>query len=301
MHGSLIDRTASPPRIRFLRPDAALGEVVRSYVQREAQLADHELVHPVPARAVPMVEFVFSEPFAIHWCERPLVETTPRAVIIGLQTHRRVRLVIKGTFEAFSIVFQPAGLFRLFSLPLRELTDHDYDATAVIGRSVPDLYERLGACRSFEERARVADGVLLHLLSRRPPMDPISVAANAILRWHGRVRVAALADVTGLSQRQFERRFSAQIGIRPKLYARIARFETALDLKARWAEKSWTGVAHACGYADQMHLIHDFEEFSGETPTGLLTEVERAHRAVIDAVRMGRMPATERDATQLML
>lgn len=296
-----MDRTPSPPRIRFLRPAAALGEVVRSYVQREAQLADRDLVHPVPARAVPMVEFVFSEPFEIHWYERPLVETTPRAVIIGLQTHRRVRLVIKGTFEAFCIVFQPAGLFRLFSLPLRELTDRDYDATAVIGRSVPDLHEHLGACRSFEARARVADGFLLHLFSRRPRMDPISAAANAILRRHGHVRIAALADGTGLSQRQFERRFTAQIGVRPKLYARIARFEAALDHKARWPEKSWANVAHACGYADQMHLIHDFEEFSGETPTGLLTEVERAHRAAIDAMRMGRMLASERDATQLML
>ena len=296
-----MDRTASPPRIRFLRPGHGLGEVVRSYVQREAQLADGDLVHPVPARAVPMMEFVFSEPFEIHWCERPLVETTPRAVIIGLQTHRRVRLVIKGTFESFCIVFQPAGLFRLFSLPLRELTDHDCDATAVIGRPVPGLYEHLGACQSFEERARVADGFLLHLFSRRPPMDPISAAANAMLRRYGHVRVAAQADAAGLSQRQFERRFTAQIGVRPKLYARIARFEAALDRKARWAAKSWAEVAHACGYADQMHLIHDFEEFSGETPTGLLTEVERAHRAVIDAVRMGRMPASEREATQLML
>jgi hypothetical protein len=50
-----------------------------------------------------------------------------------------------------------------------------------------------------------------------------------------------------------------------------------------------------------MHLIHDFERFSGETPTNLLTEVEKAHRAVIDAVRTGRMRATQRDAPRLML
>ena len=83
-------------RIRFLKPAAGLKDVVRFYVQREAQLRGHDLVHPVPARAAPMLEFIFSEPFEIHWCERPLVETTPRPVLIGLQTHRRVRLVMRG-------------------------------------------------------------------------------------------------------------------------------------------------------------------------------------------------------------
>src|SRR5882672_5547144 len=111
------------PRMRFLKPHTGLREVVRFYVQREARLHGTDLVHPVPARAAPMLEFVFSDPFEIHWCERPLVETTPRSVIIGLQTHRRVRLVIRGELESFCILFQPAGLFRLFELPLRQLTD----------------------------------------------------------------------------------------------------------------------------------------------------------------------------------
>ena len=141
-----------------------------------------------------MVEFVFSKPFEIHWCERPLVETTPRAVTIGLQTHRRVRLVIKGTFEAFCIVLQAAGLFRVFSLPMRELTDRDYDATAVIGRSVSDLYEYLGACRSFEERARLADGFLLHLSRRRPRMDPISIGGPRYLGVKFRTRCLNVGD-----------------------------------------------------------------------------------------------------------
>jgi AraC-like DNA-binding protein len=286
--------------MRFLKPDAGLREVVRFYVQREAQFQGTDLVHPVPARAAPMLEFIFSDPFEIHWCERPVIEKTPRPVIIGLQTHRRVRLVIRGTLETFCIVFQPAGLFRLFSLPLRELTNHDHDAHAVIGPSVSSLNQRLGACNSLDERARIADDFLLAALQTRRRGDGVSAAANDILLRRGRVRVGDLAHRTGLSLRQFERRFTEEIGVRPKLYARIARFEAALDSRAR-TQASWTDVAHAFGYHDQMHLIHDFERFSGETPTNLLTEVEKAHRAIIDAVRNGRMPATRRDAPRLML
>ncbi|PYR80336.1 MAG: hypothetical protein DMF87_09250 [Acidobacteria bacterium] len=290
-----------PPRIRFLTPDLRLRGVVRFYVQREAHLGGTDLIHPVPARAAPMLEFIFSDAFEIHWCQGAAIETTPRAVVIGLQTHRRVRLVIRGILESFCVVFQPAGLFRLFSIPVLELTNHDYDAHAVIGPSVSSLYQQLGECNTFDGRARIADEFLLAVLRTRQNTDGILEAGNQILQRHGHVRIGDLADRTGYSLRQFERRFAERIGVRPKLYARIARFEAALDCRARSQGRSWTEIAHAFGYYDQMHLIHDFERFSGETPGNLLTEVEQAHRAAIDAVRTGRLSAPRRDAPRLIL
>ncbi len=174
-------------RIRFLKPAPRLGEIVRYYAQREARVQGADLVHPVPARAAPMLEFIFSDPFEIHWCDRPLVETTPRAVLIGLQTHRRVRLVMKDTVESFSIIFQPAGLFRLFSVPLHELTNHDCEARAVLGPWVSQLQERLGDCDSFEARAQVTDRLLLCICLARPSSDAVSLAANEILLHQGQV------------------------------------------------------------------------------------------------------------------
>jgi AraC-like DNA-binding protein len=288
-------------RIRFFKPAVGLEEVVRFYAQREARLCGVDLVHPVPARAAPMLEFVFSDPFEIHWCDRPLVETTPRPVIIGLQTYRRVRLVAKRRLESFCIAFQPSGLFQLFGLPTQELTNHDFEASAVLGASVSHLQERLGACKSLQERVQIADHFLSRLCFARPYSDGVSAAANQILLLKGQTQIGGLAAQAGLSLRQFERRFAQQVGVQPKLYARIARFEAALDSKARSRTKSWTEVAQDFGYYDQMHLIHDFERFSGETPTNLLTEVERAHRALIEAVQSGRMPPNHPEAPRLLL
>jgi len=89
--------------------------------------------------------------------------------------------------------------------------------------------------------------------------------------------------------------------MRPKLYARIARFEAALDAKARVRNRSWTEVAHEFGYHDQMHLIHDFEQFSGETPTGVLTELRRASHDLIDPVQTGRPTADSLVAQRIFL
>jgi AraC-like DNA-binding protein len=90
-----------------------------------------------------------------------------------------------------------------------------------------------------------------------------------------------------MSIRQFQREFSARFGASPKLFSRIVRFQNALDAKARLT-KSWTDVAHELGYYDQMHMVLDFKEFTGDSPTETLRQREVLFRAQIDAVRAGR-------------
>jgi AraC-like DNA-binding protein len=287
--------------IRFLPPAAGLAEYVRFYAHREARVGDEGVLHPVPARAAPIIEFIFNDPFEIRSCDRPIVKTASSPAIVGLQTYRRVELLISGNFESFTIFFQPAALHRLFSTPMPDLTNHEFDARAVLGVSITRLEERLSECRSFGERAAVTDEFLLRRAVVSTDADGISAAAIEILRNCGGGRIAAFARRAGLSVRQFERRFHREVGVRPKLYARIARFEAALDVKARSSMKSWTDVAHDFGYYDQMHLVHDFEEFSGESPSTTLTHVERAHRATLEAARSSRVTAISRDSARLIL
>ena len=66
------------------------------------------------------------------------------------------------------------------------------------------------------------------------------------------------------------------MGISPKLYARIVRFESVLKAKAAVPQMSWMNAAHQVGYHDQMHMIHDFREFSAATPTGMFWRAEQA-------------------------
>jgi transcriptional regulator GlxA family with amidase domain len=96
--------------------------------------------------------------------------------------------------------------------------------------------------------------------------------AQYIYRHNGAVRVGELANQSGLSLRQYERRFVTEIGFTPKLFARIKRFEAALDMKRTVPDLSWMTVAHQLGYFDQMHLIHDFQNLAGDTPSGIFQQ-----------------------------
>jgi AraC-like DNA-binding protein len=74
--------------------------------------------------------------------------------------------------------------------------------------------------------------------------------------------------------RHFERVFSRQLGITPKIYARIARFEAAVRLRSQSRANTWARIAQDLGYHDQMHLVHDFHRLSGESPNALLRKLD---------------------------
>jgi AraC-like DNA-binding protein len=287
--------------IRLSSPARPLREYVRFYANRSVRTCGDLVVCPVPARAFPLIEFVFGDRFQVLYPSQSRTETSPRAAVVGLQTHCRSQLQFRGSAECFVILFEPTGLHRLFSIPARDLTDRSYEARCVLGAFVSQLEEALGGTSKFEERVRIADRFLLPHSSKVRSFERISGAASEIFRTCGCVRIIDLANNVGLSARQFERCFMEQVGVQPKLYARIVRFEAALDRKARSSAKSWTDVAHEFGYYDQMHMVHDFEGFTGGTPTRILREVEMLFREQIHAVRSGRRLTTSAGDLQLIL
>ena len=83
-----------------------------------------------------------------------------------------------------------------------------------------------------------------------------------------------------MSVRNFGRRFTEQVGVSPKLYCRLLRFNNAVNAKLKQPQSIWTSIAYECGYYDQMHMIKDFKEFSNVNPSALFpsnTEITRPH------------------------
>jgi AraC-like DNA-binding protein len=290
----MANRVSVPHGINLVRPWPVLERFVRYYADRNARLGDTVVVHPVHARAAPILDFKFGEDAILYIRsdgKPPLF--SPRVVLIGMQTHRRGELHFRGTVDGFAIVFQPSALGLLFALPAQEFTDQDFDAEQVFGAIIARFHERLADCRTFEERISVANQFLLQRALAAPRLDGISAAAADILSAAGGARIPAMAGRAGLGLRQFERRFVQQVGLSPKLFARIARFEAALDRMARSPQGSWTEVAHRYGYYDQMHMVHDFSRFTGETPTRTLQHFEAAFERQMTAIRSGHAPPSQ--------
>jgi AraC-like DNA-binding protein len=274
--------------IHFQIPSIVLRHLIQFYVQMEVNLRDPIVIRPIPARASPCIEFVFGDRFKVRYCESRDEVTTPAVALVGMLTRPHATLVHQGTFHSFVIIFQVNGVMDLFGVPSSEITNRTYDADAVLGKPISELAECLGNCKTFQQRVSVANHFFAERLKHAQAADRMAFAADQILAFSGKLPSTELAGQAGIGVRQFQREFSARFGASPKLFSRIVRFQNALDTKARSSTKSWTDVAHELGYYDQMHMVHDFKEFTGESPTETLRQLELIFRAQIDAVRAGR-------------
>jgi AraC-like DNA-binding protein len=115
------------------------------------------------------------------------------------------------------------------------------------------LWQILGNLSLFQERVHVVNEFLLRHAARSYKATSISKAVNHVVRMRGCIDIAGLAEAAGVSPRHLARRFIDSVGMRPKLFARVVRFQAALGSKALHSGKSWTEVAHEFGYFDQMH------------------------------------------------
>lgn len=153
---------------------------------------------------------------------------------------------------------------------MNEFVDEAFEARSVIGPNCRDFEQKLASALSFQERACVANAFLLECMTERSRGDAVAAVADRFLSERGALGVGDAAAQAGLSVRQFERRFSEQVGVPPKLYTRIVRFNAALEAKLSAPLRLWTDIAHASGYYNQMHMIRDFEDLTGENPTAFI-------------------------------
>jgi AraC-like DNA-binding protein len=256
------------------RPAPALRHLIRHYYQVQDSLVGRVSLQPVPARSPQILEFMFGTRYQVHRLDRERTENVRSVALVGARTCRSAELILSGTVDAFTIVFQPGAFSTLFQLPAVELTNWDFDGEEVLGRRISELYARLGEVSAFDDRVRVADDWLMAVRPASESVSAIVRTAMAVIRNDGSVRISELAHQTGLGIRQFERRFDHEIGISPKLYARIVRFEAALRRRAVSPTTRWTDIAHDLGYHDQMHMVHDFTRLSGDSPDAIARQLD---------------------------
>ena len=167
------------------------------------------------------------------------------------------------------INFTPLGARRFFGRPMSELTDSMVGLDDVLGLEGIALREQLGNARDWSTRFAIAETfVATRLTDARETPAEIAWAYDRITASGGRIRIASLADRLGWSRKHLAGRFSNAIGVGPKTLSRIVRFNRALGL-SRQGENDWADIAADCGYADQAHLVREFRDLAGQTPTTL--------------------------------
>jgi AraC-like DNA-binding protein len=250
-------------------PVPALRHLIRHYYQVKDSLSGRISLQPVPARSPQILEFMFGTHYQVRRSGCEATENVRAVALVGSRTSPSAELILSGNVDAFTIVFLPGAFSMLFGVPAVELTNGDFNGHEVLGQRINELYCRLGEVSTFQDRVHVADSFLTAIRPVTESVSAIVHTARVMIRNKGSVRVSDIVHRTGLGLRQFERRFAHEIGVSPKLYARIIRFEAALQQRAVAPSMPWTYIAHNLGYHDQMHMVHDFTRLSGDSPEAI--------------------------------
>lgn len=178
-----------------------------------------------------------------------------------------------GFQHGISLELTPLGARALLGLPASELAYGVVHLHDVFGPSAVGLVDRLVSSPDWLERFRVLDEVLVqHLTGQCGPPQEVAWAWQRLVSTGGSVAVEALARDVGYSRRHFAELFRREVGLAPKVAARVMRFERSRRLIEGSAHPTLAGVAAASGYYDQAHLSREWREIAGCTPTTWMAE-----------------------------
>jgi AraC-like DNA-binding protein len=193
-------------------------------------------------------------------------ELQPRSFVVGELT-RFILLQPTGPVDTMGVRFRPGGAYRFLPFPVDLLTDSFVSTGNIWGRDGEYLEERVLSVRSHQDRQQAVETFLISRLPDSEPRRRFDAAISEVMRSRGQTRVNQIAAAIGCSPRQLEREFRARAGLSPKALARVIRFQNLLRLAGEDALRQWASVALDCGYSDQPHMVREFRELSGQSPT----------------------------------
>ena len=167
-----------------------------------------------------------------------------------------------------------AGAFRHFSpLPVCEIVDHAVPVGDIWGCLGRNLQERLLEAKDLAQRIRILEQELRKLLLRFQKKESwLDEAVRQLYYRRGEQRTSLLCEEVFIGDRQLQRKIKEVVGVTPKVFQRLVRFEGVLRRLLLQRKQDYLELAMEYGYYDQAHFIKEFKSFIGETPSGYLQE-----------------------------
>jgi AraC-like DNA-binding protein len=189
----------------------------------------------------------------------------PNLVICGQQTNY-YDLSLSGKTGMILIVFRPHGLKSFFIFPITELLNENLSLQDLANNEADELEDKLFNSPNNKQRIIHLENFLIKRLIHSNEFKRVEHAIKIIENSRGQIKAQDIAHEVCLGIKQFERTFSKYVGINPKKYSSIVRFQNVLQMKRKHKNSSMFQLAFDNGYYDQSHFIHDFKSLTELTP-----------------------------------
>jgi AraC-like DNA-binding protein len=191
--------------------------------------------------------------------------------LFELDKKSKVRPVASDVYKGICLRFTYEGIDRLMGIKISESVNSIICLEDIYGNKGKELSERLQDAKDNQQKAGILDGFFLEILSWRYKKNArLSIIYEYLQKKTGRISVDDMADTAGLSYRTIHRRFKEELGVGPKDYLQIIRFNNVCQLLVQYPTLDLQDIIYFSGYYDQSHFIHEFKSIMKVSPLEFL-------------------------------
>ncbi|MEM7369818.1 MAG: helix-turn-helix transcriptional regulator [Bacteroidota bacterium] len=263
----LVDKKFLWMYYRIIPPPEQLSHLVKSFwVVEGGEKSAHRQMYRLMADSCIEMVFQYRNSF-VEIGSGQTIGRHPLATISGPSRSYK-ELFVSGSYGMIGVCLYPSAAEQVWNIPSAELKDKMIATEDLLQQEAHRLEDQILAAQNLGERYLLLVNYLSDRLARNcPPDRRLSAAIRRIYETGGQLSIAKISEEIALSNRQLERMFLSNIGMRPKLFSRIVRFQSSFQQSAARHSTSLTDLAYRCGYADQAHFSREFKEFAGMNPS----------------------------------
>jgi AraC-like DNA-binding protein len=266
----------------MISKDVLPSEVLRGYIHRYRlrhfvfKNGFVPTIKPFPPRAEQSLTFYVRGTETSRYLKDDLEVRKPRSVISGQFTYRVDRYVSYPEILMIITDFKPGALNRITGIPFSEFTNRDLDAETVFSTEIKKVNDRLSSTECYSEMILIIENFFTDLVKQsKKEFLAVDNVLTLVTQEHDH-SIDWLARNAYLSPRQLERKFDQRIGISPKTFLRISRFNQSYWMHLKNPKLSWFQIAMSCGYTDYQHLVKEDKDFASTNPTNFFAEESKA-------------------------
>lgn len=255
---------------RIQPPSPLLASYIKHFWILETDCTTQESERIIPCGNIQML-FYRGDPVVLSSLEQ--TERVQDCALLCGQSVGYSDIRLTGRIKIIAVVFHVHGASAFFRMPMFELGERKVVFADTEDRPLVDLQDQILEASDDASAIRLIEQFLLRRLHplKDYNLQRMEAVISKIGLMKGETSLADLYEAACLSPKQFRRVFTAHIGINPKDFLRIIRFQHALFVLQSSPDLLFSRLAYECGYSDQSHLIHEFKTFSGYTPKEYLS------------------------------
>lgn len=254
-------------------PQPPLSQFVENMWLVQGFIADYTREKILPDGAIELIIDLDSQPKSIFENE---TSENFRTVTKGWISGERTRYIIIAADTnqlMVGIRFRPGGAYPFFSFPISELSESVTELDLIWGSLVDEIRDQLMGIEPPEQKLVLLESFLLRQAHRSLEANRlIAFAVHQLQHSPQFLAIRDLANTIGITQKHLISQFEKVVGLRPKSFARVCKFQKVVNLIEQQKEIEWATIAADCGYYDQAHFIHEFQTFSGLNPSAYLKQ-----------------------------